>query len=252
MAPDESGALAGVRQQSLSLIKSGVKMPAFSACARAAKGGSATTSMQVAADLRRRILRGEFEPGARLKIDDIAALCDVSHMPVRVALQTLEAEGVLDVYPHRGAVIRGVDARFVRNMIEVRAAIEVDADREVRAPHRQGRPRRARGARARLRGGRAAQRSGSAMVSANLRLHDAINRVADNPEALRVLGRGRLLIQALRVRYGYGPGRVEEVVAEHRALLRRDRAQGRAARGRDRAPPLRGRARRAARAAPTA
>ena len=38
------------------------------------------------------------------------------------------------------------------------------------------------------------------MVSANLRLHDAINRVADNIEALRVLSRGRLLIQALRVR----------------------------------------------------
>ena len=39
-------------------------------------------------------------------------------MPVRVALQALEAEGVLDLYPHRGAVIRGVDARFVRNMLE--------------------------------------------------------------------------------------------------------------------------------------
>ena len=42
-----------------------------------------------------RILRGEFAPGQRLKIDDIAALCAVSHMPVRVALQELEAEGVL-------------------------------------------------------------------------------------------------------------------------------------------------------------
>ena len=85
----------------------------------------ATTAMQVAADLRRRILQGELSPGQRLKIDDIAALCDVSHMPVRAALQELESEGVLDVYPHRGAVIRGVDARFVRNLLELRAAIEV-------------------------------------------------------------------------------------------------------------------------------
>ena len=44
--------------------------------------------------------------------------------------------------------------------------------------------------------------------------------MADNPEALQVLGRGRLLIQALRVRYGFGPGRVDTVIAEHRALLR--------------------------------
>ena len=57
-------------------------------------------------------------------------------------------------------------------------------------------------------------------MSANLRLHDAINRVANNSEALRVLSRGRLLIQALRVRYGFGPGRVETVIAEHRTLFR--------------------------------
>jgi DNA-binding GntR family transcriptional regulator len=177
-----------------------------------------TSAMEVAADLRQRILRGELKPGARLKIDDIAALCDVSHMPVRIALQSLEAEGVLDVYPHRGAVIKAVDARFVRNMIEVRAAIEVMltekcarlidkdglAELEDLALDFEG----------------AAQRKDSlGIVSANLRLHDAISRTADNPEAMRVLARGRLLIQALRVRYGYVPGRVEQVIAEHRALV---------------------------------
>ena len=177
-----------------------------------------TSAMEVAADLRQRILRGELKPGARLKIDDIAALCDVSHMPVRIALQSLEAEGVLDVYPHRGAVIKAVDARFVRNMIEVRAAIEVMltekcarlidkdglAELEDLALDFEG----------------AAQRKDSlGIVSANLRLHDAISRTADNPEAMRVLARGRLLIQALRVRYGYVAGRVEQVIAEHRALV---------------------------------
>jgi DNA-binding GntR family transcriptional regulator len=84
----------------------------------------ATTAMRVAAELRRRVLHGEFAPGQRLKIDDIAALVDVSHMPVRVALQELEAEGVLDLLPHRGAVVRGVDANFVRNAYDVREAIE--------------------------------------------------------------------------------------------------------------------------------
>ncbi len=84
----------------------------------------ATTAMRVAADLRQRILTGEFAPGSRLKIDDIAAICAVSHMPVRGALHMLEREGVLDVLPHRGAVIRPVDARFVRNVYDLRAAIE--------------------------------------------------------------------------------------------------------------------------------
>ena len=177
-----------------------------------------TSAMEVAADLRQRILLGELKPGARLKIDDVASLCDVSHMPVRVALQVLEAEGVLDVYPHRGAVIKPVDARFVRSMLELRAAVEVMlSEKCARLIDKDGL--------AELEGlaidfEAAAQRKDRhAIVNANLRLHDAISRTADNPEAMRVLARGRLLIQSLRVRYGFGPGRVEQVIAEHRSLV---------------------------------
>lgn len=177
-----------------------------------------TSAMEVAADLRQRILRGELKPGARLKIDDVAALCDVSHMPVRVALQSLEAEGVLDVYPHRGAVIKPVDAKFVRDMLELRAAVEVMlTEKCARLITKDGL--------AELEGlaldfeAAADRKDPLGIVNANLRLHDAISRTADNPEAMRVLSRGRLLIQALRVRYGFGPGRVDKVVAEHRALV---------------------------------
>jgi len=180
--------------------------------------GGATTAMHVAADLRRRILHGELAPGQRLKIDDIAAFCNVSHMPVRAALLELESEGVLDVFPHRGAVIRGVDARFIRNLLELRAAVEVMlTERCAQAIDKAG----LADLHALADDFESAAASGNrmAIVGANLRFHQAINRVADNPEALRVLGRGRLLIEALRVRFGYGPGRVDDVIAEHRALL---------------------------------
>jgi len=178
----------------------------------------ATTAMRVAADLRRRILAGDLAPGQRLKIDDLASMCEVSHMPVREALRELEGEGVLDVTPHRGAVVRGVDARFVRNFYDLRAAIEgmltercaenIDdagvarLEQEVAAFERAG-PGRP-----------------EVLVAINRRLHDVVNEVADNPEALRMLAQGRVLADALRVRYGYGTGRVETIVAEHRALLR--------------------------------
>jgi len=187
--------------------------------AELATDSGTTTAMQVAADLRRRILQGELRSGDRLKIDEIAAACEVSHMPVRVALQALEAEGVLDVYPHRGAVIRAVDARFVRNTLELRAAIEVMlTEKCARLIDKDG---LAELEALVLDFEQAAQSQDPlAVVSANLRLHEAINRVAENTEALRVLSRGRLLIQALRVRYGFGPGRVEDVIVEHRALFR--------------------------------
>jgi len=178
-----------------------------------------TAAMQVAAELRRRIVQGEFRPGARLKIDEIAELCAVSHMPVRVALQSLESEGVLDIYPRRGAVIKAVDARFVRNMLEVRGAMEVMLSVRCAQLVDKAGLEEIEGLVAEYED--AARRNRAlAIVSANLRLHDAIHRWADNPEALRVLARGRLLIQALRARYGFGAGRVEQAVAEHRQLLR--------------------------------
>lgn len=177
----------------------------------------ATTAMRVAADLRRRILMGELAPGRRLKIDEVAESCDVSHMPVRDALHELEREGVLDVIPHRGAVIRPVDPQFVRNVYDLRAAIEgmltercadaIDADGLVELKVLAG----------------AFEDAGPdpmSLVEANRNLHDAINRHARNPDAVRMLAQGRLLIDALRVRFGYGPRRTDAVVAEHRQILK--------------------------------
>lgn len=177
---------------------------------------SATVSQRVAAELRRRILLGELLPGQRLKIDELAALCAVSHMPVRQALVELEGEGVLEVLPHRGAIIKGVDARFVRNLYDVRQVIEgllVERCAE----------RIDDAALARLESAlieyEALPRSDTAgLLRVNRRFHDTINDVADNPLALKTLADGRLLIEALRLRFGYGPNRIDEVISQHRAI----------------------------------
>ena len=208
----------------------------------------ATTAIQVAADLRRRILQGELAPGQRLKIDDIAALCNVSHMPVRAALQELEAEGVLDVYPHRGAVIRGVDARFVRNLLELRASIEVMLTEHcARSIDKTGLAELEELAR-RFRGGGCARRS------AGDRRRESAVPPGDQPRCRQSGGAARArpraaadrgAARALRLRSGTHRCR-------HRRASRaaaRDRAQGREARRRDRSPPLRRCARRAPRLA---
>ncbi len=180
---------------------------------------SATTATRVAADLRRRILHGELKPGQRLKIDDLASLCAVSHMPIREALRELEGEGVLDVMPHRGAVVRGVDATYVRNIYDLREAIEgMLTERCTENIDSGGIALLGKSALAYERA--AGRRNTEALLKSNRELHDTINATAANPEAVRVLAQGRLLIEALRLRFGYGPGRVDEVIAEHRALVR--------------------------------
>ena len=185
----------------------------------AADAIGATTAMRVAADLRRRILMGELAPGRRLKIDEIAAICAVSHMPVRGALHELEREGILELSPHRGAVIRPVDAHFVRNTYDLRAAIEgMLTERCAECVDDDG----VAELRARVDAFEDASVSADALalVRANRDFHDSINRHADNPDAVRVLGQGRLLVEALRVRFGFGPRRTDAILAEHRQILK--------------------------------
>jgi DNA-binding GntR family transcriptional regulator len=172
----------------------------------------------VAADLRRRILAGELQPGQRLKLDELAALCGVSHMPVREALRELEGEGVLEVLPHRGATIRGVDERFVRNFYDVRAAIEGILTRRC-AERMDAAGLAALRSAASAFEAAAAGEPLEALIAANRRFHDTLNAGADNPEALRMLAQGRLLAEALRQRFGYGPLRTAVIVDEHARIV---------------------------------
>jgi DNA-binding GntR family transcriptional regulator len=62
---------------------------------------------QIAADLRRRITEGTYGPGALLPSEpEIAQQYGVSRQTARVALQTLEQEGLAIVRPRRGRVVR--------------------------------------------------------------------------------------------------------------------------------------------------
>ncbi|WP_312407898.1 GntR family transcriptional regulator [Rhizobium sp.] len=177
----------------------------------------ATTSMQVAADLRRRILQGELVPGQRLKIDEIAVLCGVSHMPVRTALQELEAEGILDVHPRRGAEIRMIDADYITSMLDVRGAMEVMLTAKCATMIDEAGLTILEGLVIAFEE-QAKLQDPAGMLRANLQLHSYINGVAKNPEALRVLARGRLLIEAMRIRYGYGGARTSTIIEEHRQI----------------------------------
>ena len=193
-------------------------MPALNLSESTTAGLSATVAHRVAADLRRRILQGELVPGQRLKIDELAAMCAVSHMPIRQALGELEGEGVLELVPHRGAVIKGVDIHFVRNLYDVRQVIEGLLVERCAARIEEPALQQLEAAVAAYEA--VARTDTAALLQANRRFHDTINAVADNPPAVRMLGDGRVLIEALRLRFRYGPTRIDEVVEQHREIFR--------------------------------
>jgi DNA-binding GntR family transcriptional regulator len=83
----------------------------------------------VAASLRRAILEGVFAPGERLVERQIAEQFQVSKTPVREALQELKRRGLVTSRTHRGTEVRVVDATMVRDIYQVRMALEPEAIR---------------------------------------------------------------------------------------------------------------------------
>jgi DNA-binding GntR family transcriptional regulator len=74
--------------------------------------------------LRASIVNCEIAPGSRLVQDDLAARFGVSRIPLREALRTLEAEGLVVSEPNRGAVCRPLEPRDVADLYAVRVALE--------------------------------------------------------------------------------------------------------------------------------
>src|SRR5690349_23388986 len=83
---------------------------------------SATT--RVYQHLKRAILE-QLHPGGTLLTEaEIAEAVGVSRTPVREALLRLEAEGLVALYPKRGALVLPVSAQEVDEVIEARTLIE--------------------------------------------------------------------------------------------------------------------------------
>jgi DNA-binding GntR family transcriptional regulator len=79
---------------------------------------------RLAASIQARVLSGEFASGSRLRQESLATEFGVSRTPVREALRKLQAAGIVQLEPRRGAKVRRPNAREVREAYEVRAELE--------------------------------------------------------------------------------------------------------------------------------
>lgn len=86
------------------------------------KAPSATERAYV--QTKERILDGRLRGGDLISEGDIAAAVGVSRTPVREAFLRLEAEGLLRLFPKRGALVVPVSAAEVEDVIETRLLIE--------------------------------------------------------------------------------------------------------------------------------
>ena len=74
--------------------------------------------------LRRAILRGELKPGERLMEIQLANKLGVSRTPIREAIRKLELEGLVLMIPRKGAEVAEITEKNLRDVLEVRCALE--------------------------------------------------------------------------------------------------------------------------------
>lgn len=93
-----------------------------------------TIASRISRILADRIVTGELDPGTKLRQDHIAEEFGTSHVPVREAFRRLEAQGLAVSEPRRGVRVASFDLKEVREVAQMRAALEVLALRHA-APH---------------------------------------------------------------------------------------------------------------------
>ena len=93
-----------------------------------------TVKSSLVENLRDEILLGELVPGQHIRLEEIADRYDVSTTPVRESLRELESEGLVTIFPHRGAVVTKLSADDLQDIYDIRATLEAMATR-LAVPH---------------------------------------------------------------------------------------------------------------------
>ncbi|GAA4725231.1 GntR family transcriptional regulator [Phytohabitans rumicis] len=148
-------------------------------------GTSSALVDETAAAIRARIMSGDIPIGAQLRQAELAKTLGVSRTPVREALRQLQAGGLIEVVPNRGAVVRVPAPWEVREAYEVRAELEGLAC--VRAVDRISRDTldELRATNELLRPGDAPPNPAS--HAANDRFHTLIHQIAGNERLAKVI-----------------------------------------------------------------
>jgi DNA-binding GntR family transcriptional regulator len=177
-----------------------------------------TMSGQIATRVREKILAGEYAPGAPLLQDSIAAEFGVSKIPVREALVQLRAEGLVDLFAHRGFQVRPLCAEEVAEVFNLRLAIEPEA---VARGAKLKRSAEAAGARAALAALNASLALGEISHSGDLNSAFHLSLVIPHRQPLTAEALTRLHTLSQRyIRMHLKPrGRIKRAAQEHTALF---------------------------------
>src|SRR5689334_13481687 len=86
--------------------------------------GSGSAAARVYAYVKERLLDGTFPGGSLMSENELSQQLGLSRTPVRQAFVQLEAEGLLELYPKRGALVVPIAASEIEDVFEARLLVE--------------------------------------------------------------------------------------------------------------------------------
>ena len=169
--------------------------------------------------LRKAILRGELKPGERLMEIQLANKLGVSRTPVREAIRKLELEGLVLMIPRKGAEVADISEKSLKDVLEVREALEELAARLACDKITKEGINRLK---------EAAQDFCSAlksnditqMAEADVRFHDVICNATENQKLGQLLNNLREQMYRYRIEYLKDQQVYEKLLSEHEEIIR--------------------------------
>jgi DNA-binding GntR family transcriptional regulator len=181
--------------------------------------------------VRRSIIRGEFPLGSNLSETNLANKLRVSKTPVREALRRLSQEGLIQTFPHRGAVVASLTAADLEEIYLMRSRLESLAA-HFAAERLTPEDAQALGAVVGELEAITAAGDNDAIREVNIRLHQAIWRASRSRRLTQVLMNLQDYVEMSRSAVLMEPRGAEVLLEEHSAIVRAvlDRDPDRAAR----------------------
>lgn len=181
-----------------------------------------STVSQIVDTLRESIKEGRIVPGQRLVENDLTREYGVSRGPLREAFAHLAAEGLLEMTPYRGAVVRKLGREELADLYGMREILEAQAARlAARHIDRPGhRERFTAGWDALVAAAAEAAEDPAVYVDENERFHNLIVELSGNKLLIKHVGMLRLQIFPLQFRRTMRPSARARSMADHGEIAR--------------------------------
>lgn len=168
--------------------------------------------------LRQAILRGELKPGERLMEIQLANKLGVSRTPIREAIRKLELEGLVLMIPRKGAEVAEITEKSLRDVLEVRRALEELAVELVCEKITEEQIQDLKDAAEEF---KESLESGdiTRIAEADVKFHDVIYMATDNQKLIQLLNNLREQMYRYRVEYLKRSDFHQQLIDEHEEII---------------------------------